>query len=560
MRSPRRFANEQSINTKFVFNWVYMSLYWIFFGFELFFIGMKYGPYHDRIKGSCYTFDIEPHCPQFKWYWFQFIFYIIWILLLFILPIPLWPYRQDCDCHVIQPLGNQMKNRYLHCNQLLFPLIILFCLIIIETAIAITKTAAWYIIQILIDAFGYVIWFIFVFVPPTIIRQFRHYFFKNNAFDLNEKEIKMLRMHVPFMLIVLCDFLWVLYSIFDEDFNFEVIDGNLQLIFVQILLENVLILEWIHFVIEDLAFDDKKIHSEIEEIRSIIDSERDLRIQSFTTQNDDLLIENKENEEKNEYSDHDSKNHNSAQIGIHEAKKSKEVLANWTILISLFIFCIMSGIFVFQKLLESKSNFQMFHGEYSNFIYCIWIIQPIVSFILFLMIFCSLFQNPKQTKSLSFNILWFPGLIFLAMIVAESIFGFWINQHYFLQIVTDSCGYFIFFLFALLFVRYVFFNENMDDLSECHKTMMRLLIFGYVIVSILFVIRNLKEDLESAKKAVDIFKGDKKLITAVAFIQIILENALIIEWYHVLTHKLSPESCITYPNDFRQRLLSTQEN
>jgi len=541
MHSAKILVKEHISNFRYVFTWIYMFLYWGFFALDFLFVIMKYGPYHDNLPGRCYTFDIGPDCAQFYWYCVQLIVCVLWIAFLFILPCCTCTCRSnapsmiharvadedDEELHLrdggqvnapnerarciqcTQPLGLQIRHRYLNCNELAFPLVILFALTLIEIALAITKNNGWYTVQILIDMFGYVIWFVFVFVPPTVIREFAQYFFFNNNSKLTAQQICVLRVHIPFMMVVMAAFLWMMYSVFGEDFNFEIIDGNLKLVFAQILLENVLILEWIHFVIEDLVF-----HPADEPVSYAV------------------LHQNNEEEEE---ADEDEKK--------EPEDEKKEVLTNWWILVPLLLHGVATAIIVLIKLLETTSNFQMFHGEYSDIMHWIWIVQPVESAAVFAIIFGVLFQDPQQAQDLRFSILWFPALLFLALFITETIFGFWVNPWYFVHIITDLCGYFVFFVFALCFVRYIYSgNDELKDLNQCHMTVIRLLNFLYLGVGIVLILRNLEEDLSAAREAVHAFEQyDPKLVTALAFIQIILENALLIEFFHVLTHKLSAD-------------------
>eukprot|EP01084_Bolivina_argentea_P230963 389626_1 len=513
-------SEKQKQNRKFVYNWVYMSLYWLFFSGELFFIVVKYGPYHDNTPNSCFTFDIDPKCPRFHFYIAQIIFYLCILLLLVFVPIP---QKLTCDKeYYVKPLAREITDRYTHCNQLLFPLVILLFFIVFEVAIVVSKSTSWYIIQILIDAIGYFIWFIFVFAPSTVLHELRCYLFNGNSNNLDNKEIKILACHIPFAIVVFFDFLWVLYAIFDEDFNFEEIDDNNHpLIFLQILLENVLILEWIHFVIEDMMA-------------------RNHEKQQYKTVNKDEMIKlleaNDNNNDRKEEEEEEKKEHD---VDVHKP----EILENWCVLSSLFIFGVAVAIFGVIKLLKNQSNFQMFQGEYNDIMYWIWIIQPAITFILFFIIVVVLFVKTNEANQLSWHILWFPAIIFLMLFIVESVFGYWVNQYYFLQLINDGCGYIIFFIFALYFVRYIFSGDDFSGLSLCNKMMIDLTIGVYCLVLVLIlVVRNLTEDVKSARDALEIFSGDSKLITAVAFFNIVLENALIIEWFHVLFHNLNP-SC-----------------
>ena len=146
------------------------------------------------------------------------------------------------DVEAYDHLHSLIYEKLHKCEDLAFPLCILFTLIIVEVFIVIYFNNFWYIIQIFTDFFGYLLWLIYTSILTKL--KFEH--------KIENSNTKVLNYIFLFMSVIsLCI---MTYEMLSKDLGFNQLRkyGVPQIGFIQIIIESALLLELLSIVVDNL--------------------------------------------------------------------------------------------------------------------------------------------------------------------------------------------------------------------------------------------------------------------------------------------------------------------
>ena len=213
---------------------------------------------------------------------------------------------------------------------------------------------------------------------------------------------------------------------------------------------------------------------------------------------------------------------------------------------------------------SSCSNFDFrfwFDDKNRNCEDWIWISQAgafIISFICLFFGFCCM--KEQNIILLEWNRLYFPLLLGIILLFLQFLFTYTINTHYIIQVVIDFCAYAVSFVEALYFVQFRKYKEynkksfasllispnntfprndcKCCSIPNCKLLMMFAIFFGYVVIFLITIIGNFIMDVKDVGNAAGLmsedYGKDKAVVESIAFLEIIFENTLLIEYIHVI--------------------------
>jgi len=333
-------------------------------------------------------------------------------------------------------------------------------------------------------------------------------------------------LHILFIFIASFGIFYLLITMFAQDFEFDLSKLS-NFAFVQIIIESVLIIEWAHVVIES------GIHHQYEQEE---DKKKLLR-------------------------------------------RRADILANpWLIL--AFLCNITAGVvFGFMKYFVSPcSNFDFrffFDAKSKDCHSWMWFGQCGMNIAAFLFLFTGFFcfENGEQLILMEWNRLYFPFLLWIILLFLECLVMYIVNTHYWIQVLTDFCAYILFFVQALYVVQFRKYKRALSEEDKCfallsvevehvehhqkfpnhpccgicncdictttnYKLLICYFIFAvYPIIFAIKIIANFVMDVSSVRSAAeylsDVYSKDAATVETLAFIQIIFENTLLMEYIHV---------------------------
>ena len=275
-----------------------VNIPWFVFIIVQFVVGMiKYGPIRQGIKNedcdNYFEFDIHRQC----WVFWATVGQCAIYGCLFIVICILFLKKGHCV-----PFCNCQENG----KNYAIPFIIWFLMIVWELVLAGSK--AIFLVQVFIDFFGYLIWFIYApAVGKTIVTMIKYYKYNNSDIIIKSSQVPNSasgsNIHTPqinkclltthFALGVLLSFftiVWLVFEKFYEDFHFDKIsNSDSRFVFLQILFESLLVIEWIHLALETIRVELKEINKEydkeIKELKVAI-AQAHAHIQAQSPKND----------------------------------------------------------------------------------------------------------------------------------------------------------------------------------------------------------------------------------------------------------------------------------
>ena len=213
---------------------------------------------------------------------------------------------------------------------------------------------------------------------------------------------------------------------------------------------------------------------------------------------------------------------------------------NW--LISAMIFQILLGAVTVVKL-TSETKCNNFTLDPSCPKYYLWLIQLggslIGAMILLKFVFCSKFSQNR--KYLEYKHLHSAKIMYVVLMIIEFIFAYFVNPFYFIVLIIDLSLYPILMFAALYFISFFRFyckriHSQQDNWAAKGSQCCVILLFVFYIIEWgLFVVFTFYEDLETVEDSVkDEDDDNKEVIEHVAFLQVITENAVAMEWFHII--------------------------
>ena len=181
----------------------YMALFWIYILFQAVFGVLKYGPYSDNCE--IFSDDFDVNCPTFILYPIQLGIYTILIIG-----------TVACKCKQKRSIWEEMcPDKCCSCDQLLFPIVILIFMGFCQLFIGIFYQH-YYFFQLFIDMFGYTLWFLYAPIFAEALKTC------SNKFLTSNKTRKYYMTHFCFIFITFFAIIWLLITMFGEDFQFDI--------------------------------------------------------------------------------------------------------------------------------------------------------------------------------------------------------------------------------------------------------------------------------------------------------------------------------------------------
>eukprot|EP01084_Bolivina_argentea_P100541 180488_1 len=506
----------KEITSEVINNGWQMLIMWLFIIFQTAFIIIKYGPLVKPSQCSILSLEFNMKCSG----WIYYVYPIQCGSYLFCGALFLC-----CTCGEGK-LCNIISQHLFKCDKLAFPFAIL-CIMVTVEFLGIffnwfdsKQSKFWYLFQIGIDLIGYILWMSYASVAGTICR-------RSQKIQIGHK---MLLWHIVFMCVAIFDIMWLIAAMFGQDFGF---DPNTLYVtaFIQIILESTLVLELIHVIMENCIGEH---HSDTDTV--------------------ELQVSDSQN--------------------VHTLRQRLVARKCW---IFIFIFPIIAQLgvsaFKFMSSWTNCSNFDLWINASDNGAnecprWWLWAVQLglyVIAFLSLMIMFCGMDQ--LEFKLLEFKRLYFPLCIGLIMIFVQIVYVYAINPYYLLQVGLDFFAYLIIFMQSLYVVQFKKYKSEctigwvgllnakqvtVDDkhyelypvhdlrIGSCPNwrlmfVMLEMALFFGVIGQC--IVANIITDIHVQQVAKSLHENHQKneqIVEVIAFIQIVFENTLCLEYLHIV--------------------------
>eukprot|EP01084_Bolivina_argentea_P125233 221902_1 len=472
-----------------------VGILWAFLVAQAGFGVIKYGPLVSENYGdnNCSIYS-ELFSTQCDWRWIYLAQCILYVLFMV-------AFCRGPNYRFV--VAKQIKKP----DVLLFPFVILGIMGFVEfvyTIIYFDKHHGWFIAQLITDVCGYALFYSYA----PILGKLPHF--------CDKIERRTLMAHIMFAFIAAFAIIWLSIAMFVNDFVFQIQNSNAMAI-VQIILESIVVIEWVHVVFECWMHKD------------------------FDEDNND--------EEHND-------NHDKVTVDVARAVLLDHEI-NWNIAFyAAFVMEIFGFLFALFKALPvesvSCSNFEIGFDSWNTCRNERWIVQFVLYVIAVAILMARFSVMPKQQfKLFQFRRLYFPFIIWMILMLIECLYVYVVNKYYMVQVGIDFFGYLAMFIQAIFVIIMRIYNNGDGGNPCCAKKLkwLQLISWTYFISCILVIIWNFAVDIRAVQHAAKVLSEHYKNVTestveSIAFIQIVFENVLLTEYLHVLFGSIKHEKYV----------------
>lgn len=217
------------------------------------------------------------------------------------------------------------------------------------------------------------------------------------------------------------------------------------------------------------------------------------------------------------------------EISAEDLQLEENLCNDYRLRFTFAFFTISAWILNGLKWSKSCSDFdiQLFSGNSACEWWYIWLFQTCTYFISWFILIFILFYNPSYVRILKFEKLLFPSFVYILLFLIEFFNAFFNNSYYFVQMINDFFAYVVMFVFVLYIGPFAKHNGPRGNFTV-------IIVVAHFLMLCAFIWRNIFEDSEEAENATNI---------SCAFLQIIIETALLILWFRELAVHCKCQCC-----------------